>query len=126
KRRESISIRPQTRQAPSARAGRILTALPTSAASGRLLWSWKAPSTRSLERQRYVAHAFQRAGSGGFPAARRRYSQDSPVLLGPILTLSLHEGRAGFPKPPTADINRQMNQKNLHGKGALITGASKE
>src|SRR5205807_8187456 len=27
---------------------------------------------------RYVAHAFQRAGSGGFPAARRWYFQDAP------------------------------------------------
>src|SRR5438876_4043621 len=49
--------------------GRILILPPRSDASGRPLRSWKAPRTRSLERLRYVAHAFQRAGSGGFPAA---------------------------------------------------------
>src|SRR5947207_8197167 len=43
---------------------------PRSDASGRPLRSWKTPRTRSMERLRYVAHAFQRAGSGGFPAAR--------------------------------------------------------
>ena len=38
----------------------------------------KALNTYSLERLRYVAHAFQRAGSGGFPAARWWYFQDAP------------------------------------------------
>src|SRR5437762_2881238 len=33
---------------------------------GSPLRNWKAPPTRSLER-RYVAHAFQREGPGGFP-----------------------------------------------------------
>src|SRR5438874_3642620 len=51
---------------------------PRSDASGRPLRSWKAPRTRSLERLRYVAHAFLRAGSGGFPAARGWYYQDAP------------------------------------------------
>src|SRR5947208_12662122 len=59
--------------------GRILKVPPRSAASGRPSRSWKAPSTYSLERLRYVAHAFQRAGSGGFPAARWRYCQDAPL-----------------------------------------------
>src|SRR5947208_4324581 len=58
--------------------GRILKSPPRSAASGRLSRSWKAPPTRSLSRLRYVAHAFQRAGSGGFPAARWWYFQDGP------------------------------------------------
>src|SRR6266571_4873330 len=60
------------------RPGRILEAPPRSAASGRPLRSWKAPPTRSLERLRSVAHAFQRAGSGGFLAARWWYVQDAP------------------------------------------------
>src|SRR5438874_1751268 len=59
--------------------GRILLLPPRSAASRRPTRSWKAPRTRSLERLRYVAHAFQRAGSGGFPAARWWYYQDAPV-----------------------------------------------
>src|SRR5205814_5452318 len=57
---------------------RILKVPPSSAASGRPSRSWKAPPARSLERLRYVAHAFQRAGSGGFPAARRWYFQAAP------------------------------------------------
>src|SRR5213592_4869562 len=60
--------------------GHILKLPPRFAASGRPLWSWKAPSTRSLERLRYVAHAFQRAGSGGFPAARWWFFQDAPCV----------------------------------------------
>src|SRR5438094_6875572 len=58
--------------------GHILKLPPRFAASGRPLRSWKAPLTRSLERLRYVAHAFQRAGSGGFPAARWWYCHDAP------------------------------------------------
>src|SRR5438874_7103935 len=53
--------------------GRILRVPPRSAASGRPLRSWEAPSTRSLERLRYGVRAFRRAGPGGFPAARWRY-----------------------------------------------------
>ena len=37
---------------------------------------------------RYVAHAFEHAGSGGFPAARWWYSQDAP-LFHPICGLGL-------------------------------------
>src|SRR5437588_8903404 len=60
--------------------GRIMKLPPRSAASGRPLRSWKAPPTRSLERPRYVAHAFQRAGSGGFPAARWWHFRDAPTM----------------------------------------------
>src|SRR5438876_10109272 len=62
-------------------AHRILILPPSSDASGRPLRSWKAPRTRSLERLRYVAHAFQRADSGGFPAASWWYCQDAPAVL---------------------------------------------
>ena len=59
-------------------AGRFfLKPPPSSAATGRPVRSWKAPATRSLERLRYVAHAFQRVGSGGFPASRWWYFQDA-------------------------------------------------
>ena len=42
---------------PNRNCGRILTVPAKSAACGRPSRSWKAPSTRSLERLRYVAHA---------------------------------------------------------------------
>src|SRR5205823_7736626 len=73
-------MRRQVKPALRDEAGRILKAAPGSAASGRPSRSWKAPPTRSLERLRYVAHAFQRAGSGGLPAARWRYFQDAPIF----------------------------------------------
>ena len=59
-------------------SGCIVRVPTCSAASGRPLRTWNAPPTRSLERLRYVAHAFQRAGSGGFPAARWRYCRVAP------------------------------------------------
>ena len=61
------------------RGGRILKLPPRSAASWRPLRSWKAPPTRSLESLRYVVHAFQRASSGGFPAARWWYFPDAAL-----------------------------------------------
>src|SRR5947207_3026550 len=40
----------------------------------------KAPTTYSLERPRCVAHAFQRAVSGGFPAGRGWCFQHTPAM----------------------------------------------
>src|SRR5439155_6188722 len=46
---------------------------PRSCLAGRGRSSANTLNTYSLERLRYVANAFQRAGSGGFPAARWWY-----------------------------------------------------
>src|SRR5439155_21416586 len=75
-----LGLEKQVRTVPITLEGRILKPPPSCAAKGHPLRSWKAPPTRSLERLRYVAHAFQRAGSGGFPAARWWYFQDAPTL----------------------------------------------
>src|SRR5262245_16317996 len=55
--------------------------------------SWKTPRIRSLERLRSVAHAFQRAGSGGFPGARG--CQEAPEAFGVCLegVAPLHAAR---------------------------------
>src|SRR5438034_8087895 len=80
--RFNVPAQNQAEGAGGAGGGRIVRVPPISAAGVRPSRSWKAPPTRSLERLRYVAHAFQRAGSGGFPAARWWYFQDAPAWPG--------------------------------------------
>ena len=56
--------------------GRILTLF--------LTGDWKVPSTRRQECRRYVAQAFQPAGSGDFPVAGLALATKNSIKMRPL------------------------------------------